>query len=146
MGSVSSEHPLDGGDDIPTPSRHVAQIVRRPAAEVYAFAADPDHLPRWAAGLARSEITREGDTLWADSTMGRVAVRFVPRNDLGVLDHDVTLPDGTTVTNPMRVFAHPDGAEVVFTVRRLDLTDAEFERDASMVADDLARLRDLLEG
>lgn len=127
-------------------SRHVSQVIRRPPADVYAFAADPDNLPRWAAGLAAAEVTREGDTMWALSPMGPVAVRFVPRNDVGVLDHDVVLPDGTTVTNPMRVVAHPHGAEVVFTVRQLDLTDDEFVRDAATVADDLGRLRDLLEG
>ena len=126
-------------------SRHVAQVVRRPPEVVYAYAVDPDHLPEWAAGLARAAVHREGDVLVVDSPMGTVTVRFVPRNDLGVLDHDVTLPDGTVVTNPMRVLAHPDGAEVVFTVRQLDLDDEEFERDAAQVATDLARLRDVLE-
>lgn len=126
-------------------SRHVSQVVRRPVGEVYAYAADPAHLPRWAAGLAQGEITQEGDTLRVDSPMGRVSVRFVPRNDLGVLDHDVTLPDGTVVTNPLRVLAHPDGSEVLFTVRQRDLSDAELEADAAAVAADLARLRDLLE-
>lgn len=76
--------------------------------------------------------------------MGTVRVRFVPRNDLGVLDHDVTLPSGTTVTIPVRVLPHPDGAEVVFTVRRIELTEEEFERDVRAVADDLARLEECM--
>ena len=135
---MAPERSLDSG-------RHVAQVVRRPPEVVYAYAVDPDHLPEWAAGLARAAVHREGDVLVVDSPMGTVTVRFVPRNDLGVLDHDVTLPDGTVVTNPMRVLAHPDGAEVVFTVRQLDLDDEEFERDAAQVATDLARLRDVLE-
>ncbi len=45
--------------------------------------------------------------------MGRVALAFVPRNDFGVLDHDVTLPSGETVYNPMRVIADGTGCEVV---------------------------------
>ena len=126
-------------------SRHVSQVIHRPPAEVYSFAADPDNLPKWAAGLAQSDLTREGDTLLVQSPMGRVSVRFVPRNDYGVLDHDVTLPSGATVNNPVRVIAHPDGAEVVFTVRQIDLTDEEFERDTGMVAADLQRLKELLE-
>ena len=77
--------------------------------------------------------------------MGTVTVRFVPPNDYGVIDHDVTLPTGSTVTNPVRVLAHPDGSEVVFTLRQLDLTDEEFDRDAATVAADLARLADLVE-
>lgn len=128
-----------------TASRHVCQVIRRPAAEVYAFAADPANLHAWAAGLAGAEISRDGDTLIADSPMGRVRVRFVPANSLGVLDHDVTLPSGTTLTNPVRVLAHPDGAEVVFSVRQIELGDDEFEADVRTVAADLARLRDLLE-
>ena len=54
------------------------------------------------------------------SPTGCVRVRFVPHNSLGVLDHQVTLPDGTTTANSLRVLPHPDGAEVVFTIRQLD--------------------------
>ena len=126
-------------------SRHVSRVISASPESVYAFAANPDNLPRWASGLAQSEVTREGDTLWVESPMGRVSVRFVASNELGILDHDVTLPWGATVTNPVRVMSHPDGAEVVFTVRQLDLDDDEFERDAITVGEDLDRLRRLLE-
>ncbi|WP_348542374.1 L-lactate permease [Dietzia kunjamensis] len=68
-----------------------------------------------------------------DSPMGRVSARFLPRNELGVLDHEVTLSDGTVTYNPLRVVPHPEGAEVVFTLRGVD--DGEFERDAAMVAE-----------
>ncbi|MEV8191568.1 MULTISPECIES: SRPBCC family protein [Rhodococcus] len=126
-------------------SRHVARVVRCPPRRVYEFAADPDNLPKWAAGLAQSEVRRIGDALVADSPMGEVTVRFVGANDYGVLDHKVTLPSGTTVHNPMRVLPHPDGAEVVLTVRQIELTDDEFDRDTRMVEEDLARLAALLE-
>lgn len=131
-------------------SRHVSVVIRRPAAVVYRYAADPQNLPAWAAGLASgtamvNDDDKDVNSLTVDSPMGRVTVRFVPRNTLGVLDHDVTLPDGTTVHNPLRVLSHPDGAEVLFTIRQLGATDADFERDAAMVLADLHRLRDLLE-
>lgn len=126
-------------------SRHISCVIASPPQKVYDFAADPDNLPKWAAGLAKARMKRDGDDLLVDSPMGVVRVRFLPRNDLGVLDHDVTLPSGTTVTNPMRVLSHPNGAEVVFTVRQIELTDEEFERDCRMVADDLAKLKQLLE-
>lgn len=127
-------------------SRHVSQVIHRPAAEVYDFAADPANLARWASGLAQSPIRQDGDELLVESPMGEVTVRFVPRNELGVLDHDVTLPSGDTVTNPVRVLTHPDGAEVLFTIRQLGMTDEEFERDVQTVAQDLAQLKALLEG
>ena len=127
-------------------SRHLSVVIRRDPHEVAAFARDPEHLPDWAAGLAQGGLRQEGDALVAASPMGEVRVRFAPANDLGVLDHDVTLPDGTTVHNPLRVLAHPHGAEVVFTLRRLEgLTADAFEADVQAVAADLDRLRSLLE-
>lgn len=127
-------------------SRHVARVIRRTPDEVYEFAANPANLPKWAAGLANSPVTIDGDRLLVDSPMGQVTVRFVPHNDLGVLDHDVTLPSGTVVNNPVRVLSHPNGAEILFTVRQIELSDEEFERDLGMVADDLKRLEEVLEG
>ncbi|SMG40409.1 SRPBCC family protein [Agreia pratensis] len=126
-------------------SRHVSRVISASPQSVYEFAANPDNLPSWASGLAQSDVTREGDTLWVESPMGRVSVRFVEPNEFGILDHDVTLPSGVSVTNPVRVMSHPDGAEIVFTVRQLDLTDDEFERDAVTVGEDLDRLRRLVE-
>lgn len=126
-------------------SRHVSTVIAATPAAVYAFAADPDNLPKWAAGLAQAEVKRDGNLLLVESPMGQVTVGFVQSNDLGVLDHDVTLPSGAVVTNPLRVLSHPDGAEVVFTLRQLDLSDEEFDRDAAMVETDLARLKELVE-
>ena len=127
-------------------STHVSKIIGAPAGLVYDFVADPDNLPRWAAGLAQAEVRRDGEDVIAASPMGEVRVRFVPRNEYGVLDHDVTLPTGEVVNNPMRVLEHPEGAEVVFTVRQLGASDEDFARDCDAVARDLETLRELVEG
>lgn len=126
-------------------SRHLSVLIRRPPDDVYAFAADPANLARWAGGLASAEVHREGDVLVAESPMGPVRIVFVERNAYGVLDHDVTTPDGVTTHNPLRVLAHPDGAEVVFTLRQLAMSDDELDRDAGLVTGDLERLRGILE-
>lgn len=126
-------------------SHHVSQVIHADPRVVYDFASDVRNLPKWASGLATSPVDIRGDHLVVDSPMGEVTVRFVPTNDLGVLDHDVTLPSGTTVNNPVRVIAHPDGAEVVFTVRQIELTDADFQRDLRTVAEDLGRLKRCVE-
>ncbi|MDT9595027.1 SRPBCC family protein [Nocardioides zeae] len=127
-------------------SIHVSVVVARSPEDAYAFARAPENLPRWAAGLASGALTHEDDDIVVDSPMGRVRVRFAPPNAYGVLDHDVTLPSGEVVANPLRVLAHPDGAEVLFTVRQRDLTDDELDRDVAAVRGDLERLRTLLEG
>ena len=134
---------MTSGTDIA--SRHVSQVIHADPSTVYDFAFDVSNLPKWAAGLATSPVTRRGDRLVVAGPTGEVTVRFVERNEFGVLDHDVTLPSGTTVNNPMRVLAHPQGAEVIFTVRQIELTDDEFERDVEAVRKDLAALGDRIE-
>ena len=125
---------------------HLSVGIDRPASHVYDFAADPLNLPRWAAGLAGSMVERDGERWLTQSPMGRVTFTFAPRNQFGVLDHDVTLPSGETVHNPLRVIADGDGCEVVFTLRqRPGMTDADFERDLDAVTKDLAMLKSLLE-
>jgi hypothetical protein len=126
-------------------SRHLSVFVARPVDEVYAFAADPANLPRWAAGL--SSGIEQVDGRWVtQSPMGQVVVSFVPANEFGVLDHQVTLPSGQTFYNPLRVIADSGGSEVVFTNRRAEGTSVEdYERDCAMIAEDLQSLRTILE-
>lgn len=119
--------------------------VDRPVRDVYDYAVNPANLPAWAAGLSGSIDQVDGQWV-AESPMGRVSVAFAPRNDFGVLDHDVTLPSGETFYNPVRVIAAGDVAEVIFTLRRAPaMTDEEFDRDADAVAADLATLKRVLE-
>lgn len=126
-------------------SRHISRVIAVSPEAVYAYASDPDNLAKWAAGLTQSEVIRDGDSLLVESPMGQVTVVFTPRNDFGVIDHDVRLPSGEVVNNPVRVVAHPDGAEIIFTIRQLGLTDEEFDRDAAMVEQDLDTLKMIVE-
>ena len=127
-------------------SQHLSVVIERPAAAVYAFAAEPANLPRWAAGLATATM-EQADGQWvAESPMGRVTVSFVDRNVWGVLDHVVTLPSGDSVYNPLRVIPYGDASEVVFTLRRQPgMTDEQFRADADAVRADLGSLKRLLE-
>jgi Polyketide cyclase / dehydrase and lipid transport len=127
-------------------SVHVSTSIQRDADEVYAYVTDPANLSAWAAGLADSPLRQIEDEWVGDSPLGRVTVAFVGPNDLGVADHDVTLPSGERVTNPLRIFANGDGCDVVFSVRRLAaMSAADFEADVDAVARDLAALRSLME-
>jgi Polyketide cyclase / dehydrase and lipid transport len=125
-------------------SVHVSTTIDRPAGEVYGYVANPVNLPSWAAGLAQQEVQLVDGEWVSDSPMGRVVVAFAPPNDFGILDHDVTLPTGETVRNPMRVAANGDGCDVVFTVhRRPGMSEADLAADVDAVSKDLASLRDL---
>lgn len=127
-------------------STHVSQVIAASIERVYEYAGEPDNLPTWAAGLASAEVRRDGGDLIAASPMGEVRVHFAARNEFGVLDHVVTLPSGEVVNNPLRVLEHPDGAEVVFTVRQLDASDEDFAADCAAVARDLEALRAIIDG
>jgi hypothetical protein len=125
--------------------RHVSISIERSPTDVYAFVADPATLPQWARGLSAG-IERAGDDWIADSPMGKVKVRFVERNAFGVLDHEVLLPSGESVYNPLRVLPNGGGSEVVFTLfRRPGVSDDAFAADADAVAADLVALKKLLE-
>jgi len=126
--------------------QHVSITIARRPAEVYEFASNPRNLPRWAAGLARSEVTMDGDDWIADAPFGKVRVRFAPPNSLGVMDHDVTLESGVTTHNPMRVLPNGEGSEFVFTlIRRPGMSDELFAQDKAAVEKDLKTLKYLLE-
>ncbi|WP_169952539.1 SRPBCC family protein [Microbispora sp. H11081] len=126
-------------------SRHISERINRPADEVYEYASDPANLPTWAPGLG--EAVENVDGQWfVETPSGRVGFAFVERNTYGVLDHEVTLPSGEVVHNPMRVIPDGDGCEVVFTLRRLPgVSDEDFTRDAGLVQADLTRLKQVLE-
>ena len=126
-------------------AKHISVSINRFAAQVYEFASDPENLPKWAAGLSGS-IKKIDQDWMAESPMGTVKVKFAEKNKFGVLDHDVTLPSGVKVDNPMRVFPNNDGSELIFTLyRRPDVPDQEFAEDAKAVEKDLAKLKTLLE-
>jgi hypothetical protein len=111
-------------------SRHISVWIHRPAAEVYRFAADPANLPHWAAGVDLRDVS----------------IEFAPANDLGVLDHIVTVPGQDPVYNSLRVLPDgPDRCEVVFNLRRRSMSDAQYRSDADAVAADLATLKRLME-
>ncbi|CAI7975063.1 Polyketide cyclase [Frankia sp. Hr75.2] len=124
---------------------HISQPIERAPEAVAAFAGNPENLPRWAAGLSNGIRLEEGRWV-TDSPMGTVEVSFTGPVQHGVLDHDVTLPDGTVVHNPLRVLRNSAGSEVVFTLYQLPgVADGDFDRDAALVRADLGRLRSLLE-
>jgi hypothetical protein len=127
-------------------SRIIHLSVEKPWAQVYGFASDPQNMPRWAAGLGGGLKPDVNDWIADGGPLGEVRVNFAPANEFGVIDHVVTLPDGLKVYNALRVTPNGSGAEVSFTLLRLDgMTDEEFEQDASAITADLETLKSLLE-
>lgn len=129
----------------PMPARIVHISIARDWREVYAFMAEREKMPLWASGLS-SGLTRDGEDWIAPGPLGNARVRFVAKNDYGVVDHLVTLEDGRQVQNALRVVPNGDGAEVMFTLlRQPGMSDAQFADDAAWVEKDLATLKSILE-
>jgi hypothetical protein len=126
-------------------TRIISVSIDRPSREVYDFVSNPANLPRWASGIGASIEQVKGEWV-AQTSNGPVEVRFAPRNNLGVLDHYVTLPTGAVMYVPLRVIPNGSGSELTFTLfRQPDMTDQKFQEDAEWVLRDLTKLRDILE-
>jgi hypothetical protein len=126
-------------------SRTLSVSIGRRPGEVYRFVADPRNFPKWAKAFCKS--VREVAGRWVVETpAGEVGMRLVEENELGVLDHFVTVSPGKEVYVPMRVVANGEGSEVVFTVFRMEgISEEQFAEDVGMVERDLAALKDVLE-
>lgn len=125
--------------------RYIHAYINRDPKDVYEFASNPKNLPKWAKGLSGSIVQENGEWI-AESPMGKIKVRFVEKNNFGVLDHEVELESGIRVYNPMRVVAHGKGCEMSFTLfRQPDMSDSKFQEDAEFVQRDLNTLKNLLE-
>lgn len=126
-------------------SHTLAKTINAAPENVYAFAHNPSNLAQWAPGFVKSIANHDGQWV-AETTIGKVTVRFAPANDLGVLDHEITQPSGEVVYVPMRVIANGSGSEVLFTLFHSNTAaDSDFERDMQTVQGDLEKLRILIE-
>jgi uncharacterized protein YndB with AHSA1/START domain len=127
------------------PAQHISISINRKPDEVYAYMANPENLPQWARGLSGT-MRRQGENWIATSPMGEVMVHFTAHNPFGVLDHDVTLPNGEVVHNAMRVLRNDADSEVVFTLfQRPGMSQQDMQSDAAQVIEDLLKLKMILE-
>nr|WP_316654564.1 SRPBCC family protein [uncultured Gellertiella sp.] len=132
---------------MPTLAAHIIHLsIERSWQEVYAYASRPENMPEWASGLSAT-MRRDGDDYIADGgPVGATRIRFAPENSFGVIDHTVTLENGVSIFNALRVVPNGRGAEVMFTLLQTEGMDGEaFERDAAHVLKDLKALKSILE-
>ena len=126
-------------------SRTLSVSINCHPSRVYGFVSTPENLPKWATGLCKS--VRKSNTDWiVETPQGPMKVRFVEKNDFGVLDHYVSVAPGVEVYIPMRVLSNGSGSEVIFTLFRLpDMSDEKYAEDIGLVERDLRALKKMLE-
>ncbi|MDP4207835.1 MAG: SRPBCC family protein [Bacteroidota bacterium] len=127
------------------PVKNISVSINKPADKVYQFASNPENFPVWVEFI--NSMNKETEEIWfAETNMGNLKIEFVPKNEFGVIDHLVTLPDGSTVNNPIRVIANGKGSELVFTLFWMpNRTEEEFNQDAKLVENDLKKIKQILE-
>ena len=126
------------------PVTHISVSIERPVAEVYQFASDPENMPAWIAFI--DSVTRKGAVWIAETDLGQLTIEFTAPNSFGILDHLVTLPDGTKVPNPLRVIGNNKGSEMIFSLFHMPgRTPEEYAEDRRAVAADFQTIKRLLE-
>jgi hypothetical protein len=129
------------------PARNYSISIRHDWRALYERIWHPEFFPKWASGLAESDLRQDGEQWLADGPEGPIAIRFSPHNAFGVMDHTVDLGDGKAVHVPLRVVPNSDGAEVILTLfRQPDMDDERFAADIKWVNRDLKTLKALIEG
>jgi hypothetical protein len=112
---------------------------------VYESVWRPEDFPKWASGLSKSSLTKDGETWKAEGPEGTVRILFTAHNAFGVMDHYVDSGNGTIIYVPLRIIQNSEGAEVLLTLfRQRGMSDAKFAADAEWVARDLLALKALV--
>jgi hypothetical protein len=112
--------------------------------QVYEAVWRPEDFPKWASGLSKSTLTREGNIWKAQGPDGQVTIAFTAHNLFGIMDHWVTLGDGSVIYVPLRIIPNGDGTEVMLTLfRQPGMSEKQFAADAEWIARDLLSLRNL---
>lgn len=118
--------------------------IQRQPKEVYDFMYNLENFPSWATAFCHSISYRDNEWI-AETSEGPVKVKFVDRNDWGILDHDVGQGENQ-VQVPVRVIPNGSGSEVIFTVFQApNMSREAFKEDIALIESDLKRLKRVLE-
>lgn len=126
-------------------SRTISISINRNWKEIYEAVWRPEDFPKWASGLSKSSLTKDGEAWKAEGPEETVRILFTAHNAYGVMDHYVDVGNGTIIYVPLRIIQNGDGAEVLLTLfRQQDMSDAKFAADAAWVGRDLLALKTLV--
>jgi hypothetical protein len=120
--------------------------VERDFQTVYEFVANPENLPTWAKGFARS-IRRAGEAWIIETPHGEhLNIRYVTDAEFGIVDFCISPAPGVEFVVPSRVVPNGTGAEYIFTQFQLaNMSDAVFEGQVRTLTQELAILKNTLE-
>jgi hypothetical protein len=123
-------------------ARTISISINRHWNSVYEAIWRPEDFPKWASGLSKSSLAKDGEVWKAEGPEGTITIKFTDHNVFGVMDHYVDVGIGPETYIPLRIVPNGDGAEVLLTLfRQPGMSDAKFEADAEWVERDLLSLK-----
>lgn len=126
-------------------SRTISISINRNWKEAYEAVWRPEDFPKWASGLSKSSLTKDGELWKAEGPEGSIRIRFTGHNVFGVMDHYVYAGNPPEIYVPLRIIQNGDGAEVLLTLfRQAGMSDSKFAADAEWVGRDLLALKTLV--
>ncbi|GAA0664810.1 polyketide cyclase [Kitasatospora atroaurantiaca] len=132
----------------PVTARSVTKTVTiaRPAAEVYAFLADPANWPVWAVVNVKAVEPTDDPEWWLMATPhGPARLRIRGDAETGLLDHDY-VEEMAAWSVPARVVPNAEGSEFMITFfQPPSFSDAFFDEQTALVDIELATLKQVLE-
>jgi hypothetical protein len=113
--------------------------------QLIAFLSNPENLPRWAVGFAKS-VRRDGSRWVVTTGGGEIGVRIEAHPESGVIDFFVCPAPGVESLAGSRVLPRGAGCEYVFTqFQAPGMSDDVFAKNVQAVAHELTVLKALLE-
>lgn len=114
-------------------------------ARVVRFLADPQNLPRWAVGFAKS-VRAEDGRWFVKMAAGEVGLRIACEKAQGTVDFWVSPVPGVEALAASRVIPRGEGSEYVFTqFQAPGVPDDAFRQSVKALEHELTVLKALLE-
>lgn len=114
-------------------------------AAVVRFLADPQNLPRWAVGFAKS-VRKDADRWRVKTAAGEMGLRIAADPGSGVVDFWISPAPGIEALAASRVVARGRGSEYIFTqLQAPGMSDDAFGSSVAAVVHELTVLKALME-
>jgi hypothetical protein len=119
--------------------------IDAPPAKVIDFLKEPENLPRWAVGFAKS-VRRDASGWYVKTGAGEVGVAIDADPRTGVVDFRMCPAPGVEIVAASRVIPRGKGAEYTFTqFQQPGMPDAAFEQSVKALEHEVNVLKAILE-
>lgn len=119
--------------------------IHADARRAFDFLSDPENLPRWAVGFAKS-VRRDGERWVVTTGGGEMGLRVLADPSSGVVDFVMSPAPGVEAVAASRVVPAGDGVEYVFTqLQAPGMPDDVFAKNVRALEHELTVLKALLE-